>query len=276
MPNSADRSPDESPTRPFAAGSGGAPEEQQLDGGDATQVYRGTSPTQPIRPPDAIRVQPGPDATRVDAPGDGATAPQAPDDAPRWTARAGVPVPGDPALRQPAPAEWVEEEDPYQGRSWLTPVIVGLVAVVLVAALSVGLWLIYRATENGQNAPAETPSAPATSAAEAPPVPSSAPPATSAAPSSAAPVTTRAAPPAAVVIPPLRGDSLSEATVKLQVLGLNVRVERTADDSLPPGEVLSSRPGEGQTVAPGDTVTLVVAAAASPAPSKSLVSPSGG
>src|SRR4051812_33546832 len=76
------------------------------------------------------------------------------DDAPRWTARANVPTPGDPALRQPAPQEWVEEEeDPYHGRSWLTPVIVAMVALVLIAALSVGVWLIYRATENGDNAP---------------------------------------------------------------------------------------------------------------------------
>jgi beta-lactam-binding protein with PASTA domain len=77
-----------------------------------------------------------------------------------------------------------------------------------------------------------------------------------------------------VTIPPLRGDSLGEATVKLQVLGLNVKVERARDDSLPPGEVLSSRPGEGATVLSGETVTLVVAEAPSTAPSRAQPSDS--
>jgi hypothetical protein len=278
MPNSAgqrpehspDESPDESSTRPFwpfeagadpGAGTGG-----EVGGaGGAELGVQDTDPTALQRPLDAT-------ATQRPV---GATAVQPPDEAPpRWSARAGVPAPGDP-LRRSAPQEWVEEEeDPYHGRSWFTPVIVGTVGLVLVGALSFGLWLIYRATENGQNAPNGAAPPPSASAGSAPPLPSSAAP-PSEAPSSAE-VTTSAAPtgPAVVVIPPLRGDTLAEATVKLQVLGLNVDVTRTADGSVPPGEVLSSRPGEGETAAPGDTVTLVVATAPSPAPSRSRVSPS--
>ncbi|WP_433054347.1 PASTA domain-containing protein [Dactylosporangium sp. CS-033363] len=185
----------------------------------------------------------------------------------RWSARAGVPAPGDPSLRRPAPEEWVEEEDPYQGRSWLMPVVVGIVALVLAGAIAVGLYLIYRATADGKNVPGgiESSSAsPVTTSA----APSEAPP-PSAPPSSEAPPSEQPGP---VAIPPLRGDSLAEATVKLQGLGLNVQVERTPDDSLPPGEVLSSRPGEGATVLPGETITLYVAV--EPAPTTTRAQPS--
>ncbi|MER7281720.1 PASTA domain-containing protein [Dactylosporangium sp. NPDC000244] len=249
------------------------------------------SSTQPFWPfegdqddadPDATRIQrPDPDATQVRA--SDATQVGLPDAEPmrrvrptariveetyadtereRWSARAGVPAPGDPALRPSAQPEWTEEEeDPYQGRSWLMPVVVGIVALVLVAALSVGLYLIYRATAEGRNAPGVVESNSASAAASPAPPPSSAPPPTSAPPSTEAPTS---APPGPVTIPPLRGNSLAEATVKLQALGLNVRVERTVDDSLPPGEVLSSRPGEGATVLAGETVTLSVAMAPPP------------
>jgi hypothetical protein len=214
------------------------------------------------------------DETQVQGPGDG-TRPQPPaEERERWSARAGVPAPGDPALRRPAPQEWPEEEeDPYHGRSWLMPVVIGVVALVLVAALSLGLYLIYRATAEGRNAPGgaeSTPASTAVSPAASPAPPSSAPP-PSAPPSSEAPAS---GPPGTVTIPPLRGDSLGEATVKLQVLGLNVKVERAQDDSLPPGEVLSSRPGEGATVLSGETITLVVAEAPSTAPSRAQPSAS--
>ncbi|WP_432982735.1 PASTA domain-containing protein [Dactylosporangium sp. CA-233914] len=256
MVNRAGDPSDESSTQPFWPFAGGDAVEEEQDA-DATQVHpRAADETRAQRPIDATGVQPPVEERE------------------RWSARAGVPAPGDPGLRRPAPQEWVdEEEDPYQGRSWFTPVIVGIVALVLVAALSFGLYLIYRATENGQNAPGGVESTAATASPLPPPASSEAP--SSAAPSSEAPPSSSAPAPAPVVIPPLRGDSLAEATVKLQVLGLNVKVERRADDSLPPGEVLASEPGEGETVDPGDTVTLIVAAAApstvpsSPGPSAS-------
>ncbi|GAA3449189.1 Stk1 family PASTA domain-containing Ser/Thr kinase [Dactylosporangium matsuzakiense] len=260
MANRADQPDDESSTQPFwPFPSGGGPGTDP----DATQLQHPTDATQVQRPTDATQVQRPVDATRQVRP----TARIVQDGAERerWSARAGVPAPGDPAVRRPAPQEWVEEpeEDPYQGRNWLTPVVVGIVALVLIGALSVGLYLIYRATADGRNAPGDLESS-------APAAVSSAPPASSAAPPSSAPPSSEAPPsegPEPVVIPPLRGNTLAEATVKLQGLGLNVKVERVPDDSLPPGEVLSARPGEGQTVLPGETVTLRVAAAVTTAPS---------
>jgi hypothetical protein len=237
---------------------------------DATQIH------QPD--PDATRVTgPDPDAPRVGRPAD-ATSLQPPvEDVPRWTARAGVPQPGDPRLRPPVVPPYAEQEsydDPYEGRSWFRPVLIGGLVVLLVAGLSVGLWLIYRATENGQNAPGEV-SAPVTTVA---PPPSSQAPPSSVPPSSEAPSSSppppSSAPPAAVAIPPLRGNSLADATVKLQVLGLNVQVQRVPDESLPAGEVLATQPGEGTSVAPGSTVIVFVAAPREPSPSPTKPSPS--
>ena len=191
---------------------------------------------------------------------------------PRWSARANVPQPGDPALRRSAPEEWIEE-DPYQGRSWFTPVIVGVVALVLVGALSVGLFLIYRATADGGNAPPDQlPGVDVSSSGAV--VPSPTRPPSTAAPTSAAPSETTEGPPSNVAIPPLRGNTLAQATIKLQQLGLEVKVVRRADGFVQPGEVLESDPGPGAMIAVGETVTLYVATAPTAAPSKSSVSPS--
>ena len=165
----------------------------------------------------------------------------------------------------------MEEEDPYQGRSWFTPVIVGVVALVLVGALSFGLYLIYQATADGDNAPSEPLPGVETSSTA---VPSPTPPPTSAPPTSAEPSATTAAPPSSVAIPPLRGSTLAQATIKLQQLGLAVKVVRRADGSVQPGEVLESDPGPGEMVDAGETVTLYVATAPTAAPSKNTVSPS--
>jgi hypothetical protein len=178
-----------------------------------------------------------------------------------------VPQPGDPRLRQQVPVEQWVEEDPYQGRSWLQPVIVGTVVVALIAALAVGLFLIYRATGDGNDQVGAPSVAPSSAAA---PVPTQTPPKTSAAPSSAAPSATTGAPePVIITMPPLRGATVPEATIKLAQLGLNVRTETQRDDSVQPGEVIDSRPGEGELVEPGTTITLYVAEAPSPEPSVS-------
>ncbi|GAA4243785.1 hypothetical protein GCM10022255_004240 [Dactylosporangium darangshiense] len=256
----------EETTQPHRAADADATRAHPAGDADVTRAHpaEDADATRRQAPRDATRVQPGEgEGTRVQPPAD---------DGARWSARAGVPQPGDPALRRPAPQEWVEEEDPYQGRSWLRPVFVGMVALVMVAALAFGLFLIYRATVNGQNAPGGVEPSVVTTL-PSPPAPTTSPPAaTSEAPTSQAP-TSSAPPPGQVVIPALRGNTLADATVKLQVLGLNVEVERKADGSLPPGEVLSTRPGEGETVNAGDTVTLIVAAPVSspakPGPSAS-------
>ncbi|MFF5231235.1 PASTA domain-containing protein [Dactylosporangium sp. NPDC000521] len=239
----------------------------------------GPDPTRPeAADPDATRIGPAgqdPDATRI---GDG-TSPLRPDDSgatriggplggdepPRWSGRANVPQPGDPSLRPAAaPEEWIEE-DPYQGRSWFTPVIIGVVALVLVGALSYGLYLIYQATADGENAPSGQ--LPVPTEAGSTVVPSPTPQPATAAPTSAAPTGTTAAQPTSVTIPTLKGNSLAQATIKLQQLGLEVKVVRRADASVEPGEVAGTDPGAGEIVAPGETITLYVATEPSKAPS---------
>ncbi|WP_238009701.1 PASTA domain-containing protein [Dactylosporangium sp. AC04546] len=232
---------------------------------DATQPYR--PPTDPweesasteerwVEPHEPPGPETPPHQPASEGPAPGETPPQEPTpDTERWTARANV--------RQPVPQEYVEEEDPYQGRSWFTPVIVGIVGLLLFGALSVGLYLIYNATKSGENAPGGPGPVPTTGSSA---VPSPTQETSSAAPTSSPPATS-SAPPAAVTVPRLRGDSLAEATVKLEALGLGVAVERQVDGSLPPGEVLETRPGAGESVQPGGTVTVVVAMAPTRSPS---------
>ena len=204
---------------------------------------------------------PAPDAETVVGPAE-----------PRWSARANVPAPGSAPMRPSAPPQWQQEwpeEDPYEGRSWLTPVIVGIVVLLLVAVLGVGIWLIYRSVANGQRSGGEP--QPSLASSEAPSSP----------PSSAAPSPTESPSPSAVpsivevTIPALRGDTAAEAMVKLRALGLEVRITEREDASLPVGQVLDSTPTAGSTVAVGETVTLIVAKAPAPAPpSPSAKSPS--
>ncbi|MEU0553543.1 PASTA domain-containing protein [Dactylosporangium sp. NPDC006015] len=256
--------------------SDGGPTPPRAEDPDATRIGPGG------QDPDATRIGPSssrptdPDATRIG----GGTSPLRPDDSgatriggplgsdesPRWSARANVPQPGDPSLRPAAaPEEWIEEEDPYQGRSWFTPVIIGIVALVLVGALSFGLYLIYQATADGDNAPSDQLPVPTVAGSSV--VPSPTPQPTTAAPTSEAPTATTAAAPTSVTIPPLTGNTLAQATIKLQQLGLEVKVVRRADDSVQPGEVAGTDPGAGEIVAPGETITLFVATEPTKAPS---------
>jgi hypothetical protein len=177
-----------------------------------------------------------------------------------------VPQPGERELRRPAPEEWVEE-DPYQGRSWLRPVIIGTVVAALVAVLGIGLVLIYRATDEGVTT---EPSAVAPASASGSPVPSRTQRQSTAPPSSAAPPSSPPADePAMVTVPRLRGATVGEATIKLQQLGLDVKTVRQADTSVQPGEVFQTIPGENELVEPGSVITLYVATDPSPAPSTS-------
>ncbi|MET7393119.1 PASTA domain-containing protein [Dactylosporangium sp. NPDC005572] len=252
-----------------------SPDDDRREGrpDDATQPYR--PPIDPWEESASTEERwvephqpPGPETAPYQpvsgGPAPGETAPPEPTtpDTERWTARANV--------RQPTPQEYVEEEDPYQGRSWFTPVIVGIVGLLLFGALSVGLYLIYHATESGENAPVEPGPVP-TAATSAVPSPTQE--TTSTAPPTSSPPATSSAPPAEVTVPRLRGDSLAEATVKLQALGLDVAVERRPDSSLPPGEVLETRPGAGETILTGGTVTVVVAMAPTGSPSPSPAAP---
>jgi hypothetical protein len=185
---------------------------------------------------------------------------------PRWSARANVPPAGT-RPRQSVPRAWEEdhqvEEDPYGGRSWFTPVIVGVVVMVLVAALGFGVYLIYKSTTSDVTA-GQSPSVTASSA----PAPSSAPPATSAAPSPTPPATTEAAP-TGIAVPILRGQRQKSATDALDELGLNWSVRPQVDPTVEPGRVIGTDPDAGTFVDAGSTVTVIVSVEASPSPSSS-------
>jgi len=156
--------------------------------------------------------------------------------------------------------------DPYGGRSWFTPVLLGILALVLLSALGLGIWLILRATDD------ETPpTAPATPAAtvSAPPTVTTAPPA-SASPSPPPPTTPSAAEtppaPAPVAVAPVRGMTRSAATATLEGQGLVVSVVQQPDPAAPAGTAIGTDPPAGSRMPPGSRITLFIAAAPQTSP----------
>src|SRR5690242_10750938 len=140
--------------------------------GDATQPFDAVRPDEPADGAD----KPAPlDETRLDGrpvdAGDAPTEVVAPA-AGGWSARAAVRPPG--AAGAATEEEWHDEGEPGGERPWLRPVVVALVAVVLLALLGTGVWLILRNSNSGSG-PGVTPSASA-----APSVSSAAPSASSA------------------------------------------------------------------------------------------------
>jgi hypothetical protein len=180
----------------------------------------------------------------------------------RWAGSAAVPEPGVRPLGG-STDEYdlgaVSGDD--EGRSWWTPVLLGLAGVVLFGILMAGLWLIFIAGDNGS---------PGQTATSAPPLPSSAPPSSqprSSAPPSSQPPTTAAA----AAVPPVLGLSEAEARQRLTDAGLRVEVSRRTDPSAPPGTVIDVDPGQGAAVAPNSVVHIVVARALLPsAPTPSI------
>lgn len=227
-------------------------------GSDATQPH---APAPGALPDDATRVVGGAPTARPDA--TSVIPPVGPDGA-RWEARAQV--------RSLAPGEgaagWEEPyEDPYGGRSWFTPVIIGIVALVLLAGLGYAAYAYFDSPENA-------PTTPASASVPAPTTPA----ATSAAATSEAP---SSAPPSPTVVeqvqvPFVEGETVQSATTKLTARGLKVATEFRPTTAQPAGTVLSTRPGADAFVQPGSTVTLVVANApsATPTPTRSSAAPS--
>lgn len=174
---------------------------------------------------------------------------------PRWSARAGVPPPWanpHPAGSEPGGAQgrhWDPEDDRYEQRWWL-PIVFGLVALLLLAVLAFGIWLIVRAWDAGTPPPIPT----TTSATESP----SAPPTTAATtrPPSAGPTT-----PAGVVMPSLVGLPQDLAQSRLDQLGLNYRLRFRPSRNQAAGTVLATDPEAGAPVRSGEAVILVIAEA---------------
>ncbi|WP_305788525.1 PASTA domain-containing protein [Symbioplanes lichenis] len=209
---------------------------------DATTVYRAT---------------PESDATTVYRPVGGHD-PWAEDDDEVWAGRAGV-RPGGPDAPDPATG-WAAEPGPEEPRGrWWTPIVVGIVALILLGLLGWGIYLIVQNTGGDEETPA--PAASVTATAPAAPAPTAAP---SEAPSTTPPTTTppSAAPtttPADLTIPALRGLSLEEARAALNGTGLNYRLRYVPSTEAPPGTVIDSDPAEGQQV-PADTVVNLIIA----------------
>ncbi|HWH00412.1 MAG TPA: PASTA domain-containing protein, partial [Pilimelia sp.] len=141
------------------------------------------------------------------------------------------------------------------------------IALLLLAVLGYGLWLITNASDAEE--PGGVPTTAAATAAEssAPANP------TSAAPTSADPPATTA--PAPVAVPPVVGRPLEEARALLAERGLAYRLSYRPTGDAVPGTVIEADPAPGSQVAPDSKITLVVAAAprttAAPEPTGSAV-----
>ncbi|MFG2165280.1 PASTA domain-containing protein [Micromonospora chersina] len=201
------------------------------------------------------------DATRPLPRDDGGAGARRPMDAtraepvsPAWSGRAGVPPPRPAGYPEPG-TEWYTEEQ--AGRRWWMPILLGVLALLLIALIGLGVWLALRAADRGAE-PGLSPSAVPSTAPQTSVTPSTAAPSSS--PPSSPPTTTAAA---EVPVPPLVGLPESAARAALDRLGVDYRVRyRTSDQ--PAGTVIDTDPEAGETVAEGDQVTIVVARAAAP------------
>jgi PASTA domain len=240
-----DRRPDE--TGPMEPMDSTAPMEPT----ESTAPMEPTESTAPMEPTDSTAPMDAaadrPDATRA--------MPPVADEPARWSGSARVPQPGTAALRPPD-YEYAEPPGPDDERSWLTPVVAGLIGLVLLGALVIGMWLIFTADDSPPAAPPTSPPTPPVSS----PVPTTTRPPTT-------PPTTTAVP--RVEVPPVVGLSEAEARQRLADSGLRVSVVRRADPSAEPGTVLSADPPPGTEVALDSVVRLVVAAPSAPPSSPS-------
>lgn len=172
---------------------------------------------------------------------------------PAWTGRAEVRAPR-PTGVPPPEADWAVAEMVREPRDrWWMPIVLGMVALVLLAALGTGIYVIVQNIGGGE-APAPVASTPA-----APPPTTATEPATTltleptAEPSTTEPTATE------VQIPALVGQMLPDAQAALSRTGLRSYKLIYRENDAPPGTVIGSDPAEGQVVPPDTTVTLVVA-----------------
>jgi beta-lactam-binding protein with PASTA domain len=192
------------------------------------------------------------DATSVMPPAEGG---------PVWSGRAGVrpPQPGNTQYQQVT--DWPVEPGPQRNDRWWMPIVVGIVVLVLLAALGWGIYLIVQnAGKNDAPAPAATTSAPAVPPTVATTaqttVPTTEP--TTTEPTTQA--TTTDPTDDAVAIPALKGLSVADAKAALQRVGINSTHVIYQPSDAEPDTVIDSDPEEGQEVPPDTRVTLIVSA----------------
>jgi hypothetical protein len=193
----------------------------------------------PVRRPDATSILPPVDEA---GPAVGAGA---------WAGRAEVRPPQPGYDTEP---EWGAGPPPEARGRWWMPIVVGIVALVLLALLGWGIWLILQAQDENTPAPA-----PAVTMSIAPPEstePTTEP--TTEEPTTTPPTTEPTA--TEVTIPALRGLSREQAQQALSRRGLSSRLRFVATDDAPAGTVIDSDPEEGQEVPPDTVVTLIIAA----------------
>jgi hypothetical protein len=210
----------------------------------------------PVRD-DATRVQGDaaakrPDATSVLPPADDDWAPARGN--PAWTGRAEVRAPR-PSGATLAPDDWAVVPGREPRDRWWMPILVGIIALLLLASLGFGLYLIVQNSGGGDTTP--TPTVTKTVAPTRTSTGSTAvttePTATTASTPTTEPTSTE------VTIPALVGLSLPDAQAALSRMGLRRYKVIYRDDDAAPGTVIGSDPPEGQKVPPDTTVTLVVA-----------------
>ena len=220
---------------------------------DATRIQGPASPEGRPRSGDAWvfdRTEESPqppqrDATSIMPPAGGGWPPAG---AGAWAGRAEVPPRRSDEYAEP---EWAAGPPGEQRGRWWMPILIGIIALILLALLGWGLWLIIQA-QSKNPAPAPVPSVSA-------PAPASNPPSTQ--PTTTPPTTQPTTTPAEVTIPALRGLSQQDAQRALSRRGLSSRLRYVASTSASPGTVIDSDPSEGQKVPPDTTVTLIIAAA---------------
>jgi PASTA domain-containing protein len=259
-------------TRPFTPRSGdetrpSGPSDDETrvsrPSGDETRVVRPSDDeTRVVRPSDDETVADPPppqvDHTAVMPPASDEWAPSRAN--PAWSGRAEV--------RAPRPDTYQEtgEWPPAMGREprahWWMPIVVGIIALILLAALALGIYLIVQASGSDETpGPAIPPTvAPTQAATTSTP---STPPSTEPTTEEPSPSPSTTDPTVAVTIPALKGLSLPDAETALSNMGMSWHVILRDSDALP-GTVIDSDPAEGQEVPPDTRITLVVAQGVTP------------
>jgi hypothetical protein len=237
------------------------------DEDDTTGIHGATGRDHPDDGPGSSdRTRPMPaaaaDATSIMPPGDEAGAAAGAGTA-AWAGRAEV--------RSPQPGydtepEWGPAPPPEPRGRWWMPIVVGIAALILLALLGWGIWLIVQAQDRNTETPA-----PAVTTSLAPP--ESTEPTTE--PTTAATTTPPTTEPTVteVTIPAVRGLSRDQAQEALSRRGLSSRLRFVISNDAPAGTVVASDPEEGRKVPPDTVVTLIIAAEPTTEPTTSTDQP---